>query len=168
LPSVRLLITAIVVVPLAAVSAALIFIASITSRGIAEQLGEEIVNSATTRVTNDVNAYLGSAMRVSDSYAQRIVQGDLSITDLRTWERTMFNDLGSFPDVASICFSTPNGDCTWLLHAHGRLELGLVNGNQRDKAIEFPATPDAKVDREHPIRVYHYDATQRPWFETAI
>src|SRR4051812_1743727 len=65
LPSVRLLITAIVVVPLAAVSAALIMIATITSRGIAEQLGQEIVNSATTRVSSDVHTYLGSAMRVS-------------------------------------------------------------------------------------------------------
>jgi sigma-B regulation protein RsbU (phosphoserine phosphatase) len=168
LPSVRVLITAIVVVPIAAVSAALIFIATITSRSIAEQLGEEIVNSATTRVSNDVNAYLGSAMRVSVSYANRIARGDLNTTDLASWERAMFNDLASFPDVASICFSTPNGDCTWLLHAHGRLELGLVSGNERDKAIEYPATDDGKVDRNHPIRVYHYDATQRPWFQTAI
>ncbi len=164
----RLLITLIVVVPIAVVSALLILITTLTSRGIAEQLGQEIVNSATNRVTQDVNTYLGSALRVSDLYQRRIEEGLLDTKNLATWERPMFHDLASFPDVASICYATLNADCTWLLHAHGRLELGLVDGNARDKAIEWPMTASGKVDREHPIRVYHYDASIRPWYRAAI
>src|SRR4051812_28088633 len=72
LPSLRLLITLIVVVPIVVVSAALILIATITTRSIAEELGHEIVSSATLQVSNDVRDYLGSAMRVSDLYQRRI------------------------------------------------------------------------------------------------
>src|SRR4051812_23775558 len=136
LPSVRVLITLIVVIPIAAVAAALSGIGAITSRSIAEQLGSEIVSSTTAQVSADVREYLGTAMRVSDLYERRIVDGALSTRDLETWEKPMFSDLAVHPDVASICFATVNGDCTWLLRAHDRLELGLVRGDARDRAIE--------------------------------
>ncbi|MBC8107095.1 MAG: hypothetical protein H7Z14_10935, partial [Anaerolineae bacterium] len=79
----------------------------------------------------------------------------------------MFHDLAVNPDVASVCFSTLDGDCTWLLHAHNRLELGIVHGNDKDHAIEFAADLAGNVDRTNPIRVYRYDANARPWFQTA-
>ncbi len=163
----RALTTLIVVAPAALVSIALIAIATITSRGISERLGLEIVSSATDRVTSDVTEYLGNAVNLSDLYVRRMNDDSLYPNDLPRWKQVMFHDLATFTDVASICFSTPNGDCTWLLHAHGRLELGIVDGNQRDRAIEYPADITGKVDRDNPIRVYHYDATRRPWFQIA-
>ncbi|CAN5582216.1 hypothetical protein BH09PLA1_BH09PLA1_05030 [soil metagenome] len=167
LPSVRLLITLIVVIPIAGVSGALIAIATLTSNQIAEQFGREIITNTTAQVSNDVREYLGSAVRVSDLYARRLAEGVLSSTDLAAWETPMFHDLAVNPDVASICFSTLDGDCTWLLHAHDRLELGMVRGSDKDHAIEFAADSDGKVDRSKPIRVYRYDATARPWFKAA-
>ncbi|MBC8106425.1 MAG: SpoIIE family protein phosphatase, partial [Anaerolineae bacterium] len=59
-------------------------------------------------------------------------------------------------------------DCTWLLHAHNRLELGIVHGNDKDHAIEFAADLAGNVDRCKPIRMYRYDANARPWFQTAL
>jgi serine phosphatase RsbU (regulator of sigma subunit) len=168
LPSIRLLITLIVVLPIAVVSAALMSIAFVTSRSIAEQLGERIVTSATERTSSDVYNYLDSAMRVSNLYARRVADGTLSLDSFAKWEPFLFADLATNPDVASICFTTPGGDCTWLLRAHGRLELGTVNGNNRDHALEFAATPDGTVDRSKPLRDYHYDATARPWYQIAM
>lgn len=167
-PSLHVLITLIVVLPIAAVSVALVFITTMTSRSIAEQLGREILERATAQVQSHIQSYLGSAMRVSDLYARRLEDDMLSPADLAAWERTMFHDLAANPDVASICFANPSGDCTWLLHAHDRLELGLVDGRYRDRATEWPVSADGKVDRDHPIRVYHYDALQRPWYEQAL
>src|SRR5262245_9064676 len=78
LPSLRSLITLIVVIPISLVSLALVFIATFTSRTISEQLGQEIVDRATERAISDVRAYLGTAMRVSDLYEMRLRDGALS------------------------------------------------------------------------------------------
>jgi sigma-B regulation protein RsbU (phosphoserine phosphatase) len=169
LPSVRLLITLIVVVPIVVVAAALIAIATVTSRSIAEELGRELVSSATDRVIFDVKNYLGSAMRVSDLYVRRVTSGALPADNLGDWERNLFEDLAANPDVASICFANPRGDCSWLLHAYSGLELGMVNGHARDRAVEYPAKLDGTVDRQRTIRgFYLYDATARPWYQAAL
>lgn len=168
LPSLRVLITLIVVLPIAVVSVALVSIATVTTSLVADQLGEEIVRGATSRVIGDVRNYLNSAIRVSDLYTRRILDGTLPTSDLPAWERMLFEDIAMNPDVASICFATPQGDCTWLLRAHGRLELGIVRGDARDRAVEYPADLTGTVDRSNPIRIYPYDALERSWYKAAL
>lgn len=172
LPSVRVLITLIVLIPIATISGALFWISSTTSRSVAEQLGHEVVVGATRQVSRHVETYLGAAMRISDTYVRRLQDGYLKADDLHAWERVMFQDLATNPDVASVCFSTPDGDCTWLLRSPrlngSELELGFVRADAKDLAIEFPAWLDGRIDRDHPIRTYRYDATQRGWFKDAM
>jgi hypothetical protein len=112
LPSLRALITLIVVVPIAMVSIALVVISTVSARISAEQLGDEIVRGATDRIVADIHDYLHTAMRVSDLYRRRILDGTLPTDNLPSWERMLFEDLATNPDVASICFATPQGDCT--------------------------------------------------------
>jgi sigma-B regulation protein RsbU (phosphoserine phosphatase) len=188
LPSLRWLIILIVVLPIAAVAGALVTISILTSRNIAEQLGRELVQNASDRVATEVKEYIGQAVRVSDLYTRRIEGGRLSTSDLASWEPAMFEDLGSHPDVASICFSNTDGDATYLDRTHGRLELGIAKGlpdtnanrsqasaapatrnaNDPINAIEWPADANGHVDREHPIRKYFYDARARPWYQAAL
>jgi sigma-B regulation protein RsbU (phosphoserine phosphatase) len=174
LPSLRVLITLIVVIPIAVVSIALVFIATMTSRTIAEQLGQGIVDGATEQVVADVRGYLGSAIRLSDLYAMRLRDGILSPEILveanrEPWEKTMFHDLATNRDVASICFANPAADTTWLLHAHNRLELGLVEGAKKDQAMEWEALSNGVVKRDKLLRApYLYDVTKRRWHELAI
>lgn len=168
LPSLRLLITLIVVIPIAVVSIALVSIASVTSLAIADQLGDEFITSATDRVMADVNDYLGRAVRISDVYEQRLYDGTLSPNDLGAWRRMMFQDLKANPDIASICFATPSGNCTWLLRAHGRLELGYAYGKPPWNAKEWQVNEKSGEAFGHPLREYDYDATERPWFKAAL
>src|SRR5262249_34594907 len=116
----------------------------------------------------DVRVYLGTAMRVSDLYEMRLRDGALSPDNLGAWHRTMFQDLVNNRDVASICFSNPKGYCTWLLHAHGRLELGYVDGEDRDHANEWVVQGNGAWDPTTPLRTYRYDALERPWFAAAL
>ena len=162
-----MLVTLIVVLPIAAVAAALVTISILTSRSIAEQLGDELVSDATTRVANEVRRYIGDAVRVSDLYTRRIATG-LSTTNLASWERTMFDDLLTSPNVASICFGNPNGDAVYLQRAHGRLEFGIADGGHDCDAIEWPADASGHVDRANPIRKYRYDPRVRPWYTAAM
>src|SRR4051812_11303757 len=89
LPSLRVMVTLIVVLPIAAAAAALLTISALTSRNIAEQLGEELINDATARVTGEVSNYIKHAVRLSDLYARRLQTGKLSPTDLAAWEQIM-------------------------------------------------------------------------------
>jgi sigma-B regulation protein RsbU (phosphoserine phosphatase) len=177
LPSLRVLITLIVVIPIAVVSVALVFIATVTSRSIAEQLGQGIVDGATEQVISDVRGYLGSAMRLSDLYELHLRNGILpykQFKDLLAWEKYLFHDLATNRDVKSICFANANADCTWLLHAHNRLELGLADGERLkdperpDQAMEWEALSNGVVKRDKPLRTYRYDVTERPWHQLAL
>src|SRR5687767_17507 len=128
--SIRALVTLIVVLPIAAVAAALVTISIVASRHIAEQLSRELVAGATARVNAEVRRYLGGAIHASDVYARRITLGELPTHgDLRAWERPLLEDLVTRSDVTSICWGSTAGDSTWLLRGRGgRLELGHVPG----------------------------------------
>ena len=168
LPSLRSLVTLIVVLPIAAVAGALVLISVISGRNIAEQLGRELVGETTDLVAFEVRRYFSDAVRVSDLYTRRILAGTLSTTDMTSWERPMFDDLITSQNVASICFGTPGGDATYLQQVHGRLELGIADGDKDCAAIEWPADAAGNVDRKHPIRQYRYDPRVRPWYTAAL
>lgn len=168
LPSLRTLVTLIVVLPIAAAATLMLFISALTSRNISEQLGEELITAATARVSGQVTNYISQAMRLSDLYARRLEMGRLSATDLHAWQPVMFDDLLTAPDVASICFGNPSGDSVYLQRAHGRLELGYADGSRDCAAIEWRAFPDGTADTEHPLRTYRYDPRTRPWYTAAI
>ena len=166
LPSLRLLITLIVVLPIAIVAGALVTISILTSRDVAEQLGDELIQDATGSVAAEVRRYVGDAVRVSDLYTRRIATSKLSPSDLSGWQQIMFDDLTTNPNVASICFGNPNGDAVYLQRAHGQVEYGIARGSKEGAATEWVVDPNGhsgKVWRE-----YKYDPRTRPWYKTAL
>src|ERR1041385_2592755 len=142
LPTLRVLITLIVVVPILVTAIALLCISILTSSSISEQLGIELVADATARVSSEVRHYIDQAVRLSNLYARRLQTRKLSATELKTFEPAMFDDLAATPDVASICFGNPTGDAAYLQRAHGRLELGYSDGSRDCAAIEWQASAD--------------------------
>ena len=168
LPSLRLLITLIVVLPIAILAAALVTISILTSRTVAEQLGEQLIHDATGSVAAEARRYLDDAVRVSDLYKRRIETAKLSPTDLATWEQVMFDDLKTNPNVASICFGNPRGDAVYLQRAHGRIEYGIADGARDCAAIEWVVSPTGQVQRDQVTRQYKYDPRARPWYRTAL
>ncbi|QOJ16845.1 MAG: SpoIIE family protein phosphatase [Phycisphaeraceae bacterium] len=166
-PSIRTLIALMVTIPMAAVAASLVTLSVVTSRRVAEELGANLVRHTTVSVQAQVRQYLSEAVRVSDLYARRVADGVLPLDGLTAWERPMLDDLLTSPDVASICLGTERGDATWLLRAHGRLEVGRVTGGRNDEAVEYVMTPDGVVAPD-PIRIYFYDPRIRPWYDCAL
>src|SRR5688572_8052185 len=141
--SFRFLVAVVVIVPVAAVSAALVALSSDTSNLIAEELATTLIESATQRVRDDLDTFLGHAVEVSDRYERRVRDGRLPAGgDLSAWARPMFDDLVTTPNVASICFGNPAGDAVWLLRGkNAPLELGFSDRAKPDGAREFPVDP---------------------------
>ncbi len=169
--SIRVLVTLLVVLPIAAVAAALVGLSSSASRGISEQLGASLIADASARVRSDLSRFLSGAVRVSDLYERRVRDGVLPTDSLQDWERFELDDLVTSPDVASISFGSIRGDCTWVLRNKGRLEVGRADGSRlgagpdAPNAVEYEIKPSGQI-APTPIREYRYDPRERPWYKT--
>lgn len=168
--SIRVLVALVVVLPVAAGSAALVALSSDTSRRIAEDMANTLAQSATEQVRRDVATFLGHATEVSDRYALRVRDGRLPAGgDMSAWLRPMFDDLTTTPAVASICFGNDAGDATWLLRGQqAPLELGYSDGARDCAAVEWAVNPLTGAVAETPIRTYRYDPRTRPWYTAAL
>lgn len=166
-PPISRLVALIVVVPTIVVAAALLILFSVTARRISEDLGAGLLNSAAENAGRETAAYLASAVRVSDLFTLRVASGDLPARGLSSWEPVMLRSLLTEPDVASICFANPAGECTWLLRHDERLELGRAPGGPGAPASEYVMRPDGSVDAE-PLRTYIYEPATRPWYTLAL
>lgn len=168
--SIRVLMAVVVVLPVAAVSVAMVMLSSDTSNRIAEELAVTLMQSATDRVHDDLHTFLGHATEVSDRYALRITKGRLPAEgDLSAWAQPMLDDLVTTPNVASICFGNPAGDAVWLLRGQNApLELGFSERASANGAREFPVDPKTGARGTKPIRVYRYDPRERPWYSAAM
>lgn len=166
-PPVRVLVAFIVLLPVTAVSVALAALLFSASRSISESLGSNVVETETARVTDEIQSYLSEAVRVSDLYARRLSMGTLPLTGLTKWEPLMADDLFTSKRVASICFGNRQGEATYLQMAHGRRELGRVSSPLVDQAEEYQVDSFGRITGS-PLRVYQYDARQRPWYTLAL
>src|SRR5687768_12623384 len=99
-PSVRILIALLVILPIVAVSGALVVLFTAHSRRVAEELGANIVKNSTERVVGEIEIYLQAAVRMSDRYTRQIQSGAMLTNNLRTWEMQMLDDIATVPDVA--------------------------------------------------------------------
>jgi sigma-B regulation protein RsbU (phosphoserine phosphatase) len=167
-PSLRLLVATSVLLPAVAIAVALTVLLFTTNRGIAENLGTAVVETETARVAEQVREYLGRAVRLSDLYARRLRMGTLPVEkNLDRWEAVMADDLFTTLGVASICYGNRVGEATYLQFANGRCELGRVTGPGERQAIELEVDTAGRPFGQ-PLRVYRYDARNRPWYTTAL
>lgn len=167
LPSVRVVVVWIVVLPLVLTSLVLLLLANATGKRGAESLVGTLMDSVSANVHKEVTDYLEDAARLSDVYERRILEGTLPTTGLTMWERTMADDLARTPGVASICFANSAGDTTWLLRGKQGLEIGRVDGAANGHALEYQANERGEVSGPA-IREYQYIASGRPWYQAAI
>jgi sigma-B regulation protein RsbU (phosphoserine phosphatase) len=166
-PSIRLLVTTLVVAPLLLLAAALVWLSSATSHRIAEDLGQSMVRAAIVELEANARRFLGSAVRVGELYARRVEAGTLPADQLSDWVRPILDDLLATPDVASICIGTPDGRAVYIQRAHGRLEMGIGAGPGDGQCWEGVIDPDGTISPE-PLRIYKYDPTSRPWYQAGL
>ena len=169
LPSLRLLITLIVVLPIAIVAAALVTISIVTSRTVAEQLGEEL-DPGRDRQRRRRGATLHRRRRPRQRPVHAADRdGEAVATNLAEWEQVMFDDLATNPDVASICFGNPRRGRRL---APARARPDRVRHRRRREGLRRRSSgssdPTGSVQRDKVIRQYKYDPRTRPWYKAAL
>lgn len=165
--SIRTLVTLLVVVPAAFLTAALLWLSSATSAHVAGDLARRLVNAASARTTAEIRHYLDDAVRVSDQYTRRLAEGSLDPSDLAAWERAIIRDIQTTPRVAAITFATPDGSSVMIMRSPGGLELGRVKGGDNANHRLY-TVDDAGAISAEPGRTESYDGRNRPWYSAAV
>lgn len=178
--SIRMLVALVVLIPLVAVSAALVALSISSSRHIATDLGNQLVSDATTHVRERVVDYLEASVRMSDLYARRVENGTLPSEGLQVWNRSMLEDLSADPRVASICFANVAGDAVWLLRTtppadapkettgQEFFDVGWATGKTHYQESEY-ITADGKRHGKIPERsTVEYIPKKRPYWNPAV
>lgn len=166
-----MLVTLLVVIPMALLAGLLVWLSSATSERVAGDLARRLVNAASARTSAEVRHYLDDAVRLSDQYTRQLTAGTLkpalSGSDLAAWETAITRDILTTPRVAAITFATPDGSSVMVIRSNGGIELGRVAGgdntNHRLYMLDADGTPPAQ-----PTRIETYDARKRPWYAAAI
>lgn len=167
LPSIRMLVSAMVLAPVLLAGMASLMIFDYGSSRIEAQLSTNLAGAATAVVTREINSLIRNAEWVSDLYAYRVRSGILPVTpEFEPWDRLMIGSLSN-GSIASLAYALPDGRCVMVMDVGGELIASHSDGNGPDQTREYRATPQGTVTGS-PIRVYHYDVTRRPWYRLGM
>lgn len=168
LPSLRLLVSTLVLAPIVAISVALLAISGYTSGRIESQLSASLVRATSTVVTREVNSVIGDAQWVSDLYTYRVQSGVLpAAAEPGAWDKLMVGTLSSRMTLASLAYATPDGRCVMVMRVGDNLIASHSDGPGAFQTREYHVTPQGQVI-EPPIQKYSYDATKRLWYTLAM
>lgn len=165
--SIRTLVTLMVVAPMALLAMLLVWLSSATSARVAGDLARRLVNAASARTVAETRHYLEDAVRTSDLYARRVIDGSLSASDLATWEDALIREVRATPRIAAMTFATPDGSSVMVMRSPAGLELGRVKGGENEQHRIYAIDAAGRVSQTA-SRTERYDARQRPWYGAAV
>ena len=156
------------VVPVLVAVAAMAALASWEVEGTVDDLVGQVVDQATSRVEQRLDADLSQAVRLTDEVALMIAEGVLDPAALRDWRPDFRRKLNAFTSVNSLTFGTPEGSATWVIRYPGEpgLEHAIRDAETGEEVVETRLGNDGTLgDR---IGSYAYDPRGRPWYKAAI
>jgi len=165
--SIHLLVMLIVLVPIIAVSAALLAVSRYTTNRIESQLGTALVHSTGSRVRDHLRSNMMIAERVSDLYAHRVQNGTLPIDPDSTWQTLMYESMLIRPSVGSITYATPGGKAVYVMRMGEAYVVGNSQGAGEGQTVEQQLNLRGELVNP-PLRRYQYVATERPWYLHAL
>ena len=156
------------VVPVLAAVAAMAALASWQVEATADDLVGQVVDQATSRVEQRLDADLSQAVRLTDEVALMIAEGVLDPGDLRSWRPDFRRKLNAFRAVNSLTFGTPEGSATWVIRYPGEpgLEYAIKDEDTGAEIVENRLGDDGTIGER--IGSYAFDPRGRPWYEAAI
>lgn len=163
--SVRILVPALVVVPVVGVAVALGWIGVRSSRASVEDLAGRIVSQIGVRVGQRVEEHLRVAGTASDATMVLLRAGVLDPDDLRDWQRTLWEQWSAFDGLSGIAFGRADGAVTWIAQYPGDAfaEFAIKDRGDLERIEQYEVDEDGRI-RDEPDRRVVYDLFSRPWY----
>ncbi len=157
----------IVLVPIIAVSVALLMLANYTSGQVEKELGGALVRTTAQRIVDNLGFGFRTAERTSDLYLHRIPSGSLPSEPSPTWERFAYESMIIRPSVGSITYATPDGRATYVMRVGDDYIAGRAQGPGPGQTAEYKLDSTGQAIAPA-LREYQYRVTERPWFQAAV
>ncbi|HEY0008275.1 MAG TPA: sensor histidine kinase [Tepidisphaeraceae bacterium] len=164
-PSIHSLIALILLLPIIAVSAALLVLANRLGDRVQDDLGVALVRTAGNALREGIQSEMLAAERTGELYAHRIEAGTLPETlPSPAWERLMYESLRVRPSLASIVYVTASGHAVWVVREDGQFIVGRSESGVPDGTTEHLLRADGEAE-EQPLRRFTQDMRNRAWYQ---
>ncbi|MEM9065188.1 MAG: SpoIIE family protein phosphatase [Planctomycetota bacterium] len=161
--SVRQIIWLIAIGPTLVAGAVLLALSERAAETIAEALTTRYIEDAQSRVRQQIDEYLRSAILQSDLMAAQIERGALNPSDLESWLVPCVTRLKSAPDIASITFGDIDGRVFWVVRTPEGYEcafkLDPIDGMLREHRVTVNTEEVGEL-----LRASEFDTLGRPWY----
>ncbi len=156
------------VLPVLVVVVAFGVLASWQGGRVVDLLTGKIVAQATSRVEEQLNSYLATAVNVTDQTELMLADGVLDPNQLREWRADLYRQLLAFEEVNSIVFGNEQGDVTWVIRYPGEPEMEYAIRDAETGGELFEYRIDAKGAPNKLIDKTAFDPRERPWYQAAL
>jgi phosphoserine phosphatase RsbU/P len=165
--SVRVLIPALVVLPVVGVAISLGWIGVSASRRSADDLASRIVTQIGERVSQRVEQQLGIAVTASDATRVLVDAQTLDPGALRDWSWLLWRQWSAFPGLSGIAFGRPDGSAVWIAKYPGDAapEFAIKDADTGGFVEQYDMLADGSMP-PHAARRVEYDLFTRPWYLT--
>jgi len=167
--SVRVLVPALVALPVLGASLTLAWIGVEASQRSVGDLAGRLVGQMTDRVSQRVEDHVRVADTASASTMLLLDLGVLDPTQLRAWPWTLWRQWRAFDGLSGIAFGKPDGTATWIAQYPGdeRPEFAIVDAETEGHAELRDILPDGTLAAELKGR-FPYDLFERPWYRAGV
>lgn len=163
--SVRLLVPAMVVLPVAGVATALGWISAGAARSSVGDLASRVVDQIGRRVAQRAGAHLGVADAASASTLVLIDAGVLDPDEPRAWSWALWRQMGVFEGLSGIAFGRPDGRTVWVARYPGdeHPEFAVKDAASAGAVEQYELLEGGGLGALA-RRVEGYEVTERPWY----
>lgn len=165
----RVLIPMLVVLPVAAVAGALLWIGVESARSSTEELAGRIISQLGSSVSQRVEGHLRVAGTASDSTLLLMETGLLDPESLREWPTLLWSQLGVFEGLSGIAFGRADGSVIWVAQYPGDRypEYAILDDSTEGRIEQRDMLPGGIVS-ETLKGEYPYELFGRPWYVAGL
>ncbi|MEX1350766.1 MAG: SpoIIE family protein phosphatase [Desulfobacterales bacterium] len=144
-------------------------IAFLAAKSTVNDLMEQNIGQIQDRIEERLDDLLKVPDRVQQINANLLGEGWLDLQNLRSWRKTLFEQIQTFSELSSITWGGADGSSVGIARVPGKIgyQFTIKDKETADKRYEFVCDVNGEMEKE-PVASIFYDPRDRPWYKAAI
>jgi len=166
--SIKWILPPLLVAPLLALAIIMTILAYSTGRETADELANENMRQIHGRIEEHLSRLMDLPPAINELNKQRLVAGQLSLTDVEKDRQVIFETLRTFPAVSSIVLGSHLGQTMWIIRYPGETTYEYARKIAPQAPMEeFSLSADGQLGSDL-LAKYKFQPQIRPWYIDAI
>jgi sigma-B regulation protein RsbU (phosphoserine phosphatase) len=144
-------------------------IAFLAAQSTVNDLMEQNLGQIQDRIEERLDDLLKVPDRVQQINANLLREGWLDLQNLRSWRKTLFEQIQTFSELSSITWGGADGSSVGMARVPGKIgyQFTIKDNETADKRYEFVCDANGQMEKEPAASIF-YDPRDRPWYKAAI